>query len=67
MLAASDASGTLRRESASTEAALIERALRSAGGNATVAARLLGINRTTLWRKQVRYGLRPGVPANRRG
>ncbi|GAC1448270.1 MAG: sigma 54-interacting transcriptional regulator [Ktedonobacterales bacterium] len=49
--------GSLQRESASVEAALIQRALRNSGGNLTEAARLLGISRTTLWRKKVRYGL----------
>ncbi|HEV2236644.1 MAG TPA: sigma 54-interacting transcriptional regulator [Ktedonobacterales bacterium] len=58
----------LRAESTKAEVALIEQALRNSGGNLTEAARLLGIDRSTLWRKQVRYGLRaptaPGRPAH---
>jgi sigma-54 dependent transcriptional regulator, acetoin dehydrogenase operon transcriptional activator AcoR len=49
---------SLRRRSASAEAALIQQALESSGGSIMEAARLLGISRTTLWRKQLRYGLR---------
>jgi transcriptional regulator with PAS, ATPase and Fis domain len=56
---------SLRDESTSAEVALIERALSSSGGNLTEAARLLGINRTTLWRKQVRYGLRTSLRTDR--
>jgi sigma-54 dependent transcriptional regulator, acetoin dehydrogenase operon transcriptional activator AcoR len=50
--------GDLRAESTKAEVALIERALRQSGGNLSGAARLLGIDRSTLWRKRVRFGLR---------
>lgn len=43
--------GRLRSESENAEAIAIERALRSSGGNISEAARILGISRTTLWRK----------------
>lgn len=45
----------LRREAASVEAELLRRALAESGGNVTKAAKLLGIDRTTLWRKRSRY------------
>ena len=38
----------------------ILRVLRSCGGRKLEAARLLGINKTTLWRKMKRYGLKNG-------
>jgi transcriptional regulator with PAS, ATPase and Fis domain len=47
----------LRQESANAEAALIQRALATHGGNATQAALVLGISRATLWRKRARYGV----------
>jgi PAS domain S-box-containing protein len=49
--------GELRRESELAEALHIQRILHSCGGNVTEAARLLGISRTTLWRKKQRYHL----------
>jgi sigma-54 dependent transcriptional regulator, acetoin dehydrogenase operon transcriptional activator AcoR len=55
----------LRVESTKAEVALIEQALRSSGGNLSKAAKLLGIDRTTLWRKQVRYGLRTPSESDR--
>ena len=36
----------------------IRRVLAHHGGNATAAARQLGISRTTLWRKLRQYGIR---------
>ncbi len=53
--------GPLQEQSVSAEIALIERALRSTGGNLAESARLLGISRTTLWRKRARYGLTVGA------
>jgi len=38
----------------------VERALESCGWNQSVAARLLGVNRTTVWRMMKRWDLRPG-------
>ncbi|MGE4291996.1 MAG: sigma-54-dependent transcriptional regulator [Desulfovibrio sp.] len=40
-----------------TERRQIERVLRAAGGNKTQAARILGIDRVSLWRKLKRHGL----------
>ncbi len=45
---------SLRHESAHAEALLIERTLRACNGNVSQAAKVLGISRTTLWRKQRR-------------
>jgi transcriptional regulator of acetoin/glycerol metabolism len=39
---------------------LIEQALRATGWHRTRAARRLGIDRSTLWRKVREYGLEPG-------
>ncbi|HEX9037358.1 MAG TPA: sigma 54-interacting transcriptional regulator [Ktedonobacterales bacterium] len=47
----------LRQESANAEAALIRQALAAANANTTLAARALGVSRTTLWRKRARYGI----------
>jgi DNA-binding NtrC family response regulator len=41
------------------ERCALERALRECGGDASVAARRLGIGRSTLYRKLARHGLRP--------
>ncbi|MBX5448945.1 sigma-54-dependent Fis family transcriptional regulator [Thermogemmatispora sp.] len=49
----------LKERSRSTEASAILQALEHCQGRPSAAARLLGISRTTLWRKMVRYGLRP--------
>jgi transcriptional regulator with GAF, ATPase, and Fis domain len=49
--------GGLRRESETAAALHIQRVLASCGGNMTEAARLLGVSRTTLWRKRQRYQL----------
>lgn len=45
----------LRHEAAQAEAELLRRTLAECGGNATKAAQMLGIDRTTLWRKRSRY------------
>ncbi|WP_376794114.1 sigma-54-dependent Fis family transcriptional regulator [Thermogemmatispora sp.] len=49
----------LKEHSRSSEASAILQALERSQGRPSEAARLLGISRTTLWRKMVRYGLRP--------
>jgi len=49
--------GGLRHESETAAALHIQRVLASCGGNMTEAARLLGVSRTTLWRKRQRYRL----------
>ena len=41
------------------QADLLERALAAAGWNRTRAARRLGMDRSTLWRKIREYGLQP--------
>lgn len=50
-----EAKGKLRLDDAERES--IARALRTTGGNMLAAARLLGIGRTTLYRKIEKYGL----------
>ena len=51
------------------ECSVLERALREAHGDATLAARRLGIGRSTLYRKLARHGIRTGgsrgVPVRR--
>lgn len=42
----------------------IKRVLEETGGNRTLAASILGIDRVSLWRKVKKYGLDPGVPAS---
>src|SRR5260221_5612630 len=64
-MAAAPPQNSLRRESAGVEIAVIERALRVSGNNLSEAAKLLGVSRTTLWRKQIRYGLRTSDVAAR--
>ncbi len=49
-------------ELAAAEKAVIERAIRTAAGNMAAASRLLGINRTRLYRKAAAHGIRPGPP-----
>ena len=47
----------LKQQSQQAELAAIMHAYQQADGQMTRAAALLGVNRTTLWRKMVRYGL----------
>jgi transcriptional regulator with PAS, ATPase and Fis domain len=49
--------GVLKDHSMNAEAQAMMQALDTSNGNVTRAAALLGISRTTLWRKMVRYGL----------
>ena len=51
-------SRNLRRQSQQAELEAIVRAYQQADGQMTRAAALLGISRTTLWRKMERYGLK---------
>jgi transcriptional regulator of acetoin/glycerol metabolism len=51
--------GSLKDELARAERRAIERALSIAGGNRTVAARLLGIHRTGLYQKMKRHNYQP--------
>ena len=49
------------------EIALITRALKRTGGNKTAAAKQLGIDKSTLFRKIKAYGIKPDVPAEADG
>ena len=49
--------GVLKDHSMNAEAQAMMQALDTSNGNVTRAAALLGISRTTLWRKMARYGL----------
>jgi DNA-binding NtrC family response regulator len=51
--------GSLRSILAETERQVILEALKSAGGNKTKAARMLGIHRTSLYEKMRMHGLDP--------
>lgn len=50
-------SGTLEKQLALAERAVIESALREAGGNRALTARTLGIHRTALYKKMNRLGI----------
>src|SRR6266852_1999929 len=52
-----DKSAALKEQSGQAEAQAIILALQASGGQVTRAASLLGISRTTLWRKMAKYGL----------
>jgi DNA-binding NtrC family response regulator len=56
---AGDAGEANRPVPAQAEAGLIREALRESGWNRQEAARLLNMDRTTLWRKMKRYKLQP--------
>ena len=45
------------RDKAGRDIARLQNALRRAGGNRSEAARLLGLHRTTLWRKLKEWGM----------
>jgi len=49
--------GPLDAEMRAAEKKAIERALRHAGGNRTLAARLLGVSRSTLYLKLEEHGM----------
>lgn len=53
----SDTSAALKEQSNQAEAQAIIQALQASDGHMTRAASLLGISRTTLWRKIAKYGL----------
>lgn len=48
----------IRGTLADTELTAIEQALERAKGNHTVAARILGVTRQTLYRRMAKYGLK---------
>lgn len=50
-------SGTLEEQLARAERSVIESALQAAGGNRALAARMLGIHRTALYKKMNRLGI----------
>ena len=52
-----DKSAALKEQSGQAEAQAIIQALQASDGQVTRAASLLGISRTTLWRKMAKYGL----------
>jgi transcriptional regulator of acetoin/glycerol metabolism len=58
----SDGSGELTLEE--LERRHILRVLEATGGNRAATARVLGLDRTTLWRKLERYGERDPSPRN---
>jgi DNA-binding NtrC family response regulator len=55
--AISSKNGALKEQSVNAEVQAIISALLAGDGHAARAAALLGISRTTLWRKMVKYGL----------
>jgi transcriptional regulator of acetoin/glycerol metabolism len=54
---AGDVSGALKEHSTNAEMEAIVQAWHASNGHLAHAAVLLGISRTTLWRKMVKYGL----------
>jgi len=59
-LTAVDKSGALKEHSMNAEMQAIVQAWQASNGHVTRAAALLGISRTTMWRKMVKYGLTEG-------
>ncbi len=59
-LTAVDKSGALKEHSINAEMQAIVQAWQATNGHITRAAALLGISRTTMWRKIVKYGLTEG-------
>ena len=53
-------SGALKEHSMNSERQAIVQAWQASNGHVTRAAALLGISRTTMWRKMVKYGLTEG-------
>jgi len=53
----SEVSGALKEHNRNAEMEAIVQAWHASNGHAAHAAALLGISRTTLWRKMVKYGL----------
>jgi transcriptional regulator of acetoin/glycerol metabolism len=45
-----------------TEKEALVDALIKSGGNQTLAARMLGVNRVTVWHRVKKYGIDPGNP-----
>ena len=54
-------SRALKEQSTDAEVQAILRALHASNGQLTRAAALLGISRTTLWRKMMKYSLNEGT------
>ncbi len=59
-LTAVDEIGALKEHSMNAEMQAIVQAWQASNGHVTRAATLLGISRTTMWRKMVKYGLTEG-------
>jgi len=59
-LTAVDKGGALKEHSINAEMQAIVQAWQASNGHVTRAAALLGISRTTMWRKMVKYGLTEG-------
>jgi transcriptional regulator of acetoin/glycerol metabolism len=54
---AADKGGALKEHSMNAEMKAVIQAWETSNGQVTRAAALLGISRTTMWRKMVKYGL----------
>jgi len=60
---ATEKSRALKEQNIETEVQAIRQALHASNGQLARAATLLGISRTTLWRKMMKYGLNEGKDA----